>query len=73
LWLTDYRYASKDGDLPFQTEMDTEFLLEPAGSQTWLTVKQTGFPHEAVADDFYAACVKGWEDTLASFKEVAER
>lgn len=72
LWLTDYRYASKNGALPFQTEMDTEFLLEPQGDQVKLTVRQSGFPDEAVADDFYAACVKGWEDTLAGFKKVVE-
>lgn len=60
------------GALPFQTEMDTEFLLEPQGEQVKLTVRQSGFPDEAVADEFYTACVQGWKDTLASFKKVVE-
>jgi len=72
LVLEDYQYTSKEGKLPFDGDFAVGFRLEPQGGQTKLTVVQSGFPDDAVADGFYQGCVKGWEDTLASFKNVLE-
>lgn len=72
LLLTDFRYKSKEGDLPFEADMPTEFSLEELGDQTKLTVHQTGFPDEKFADKFYNLCVQGWIDTLTSLKKIVE-
>lgn len=72
LLLTDFRYKSKEGDLPFEADMDTEFRLEDLGDNTKLTVHQTGFPDDKIADEFYNGCVQGWIDTLTSFKKTVE-
>jgi uncharacterized protein YndB with AHSA1/START domain len=72
LLLTDFRYKSKEGDLPFETDMPTEFRLEDMGGKTKLTVCQTGFPDEKIADEFYKLCVQGWIDTLTSLKKTVE-
>lgn len=68
LFLADTKYFAKSGPLPFQAELTTEFTIAPANGGTLLQVVQDGFPAEAVADDFYAACEKGWCETFASIK-----
>ncbi len=35
-------------------------------------VIQSGFPLESIADDFYAACEKGWKDTFAMMRLFVE-
>lgn len=72
LLLTGFRYKSKEGGLPFEARMDTEFRLEALGTETRFTVRQTGFPDDAIADDFYNGCVQGWTDTCTSFKKTVE-
>lgn len=72
LLLTDFRYRSKDGSLPFEADLDVEFTLEPDDSGTKLSVKQRGFPDDAIADEFYNGCVQGWIETMTSFKNVVE-
>ena len=72
LSLTDFKYLSKNGKLPFKAELEIQFTIESAGDKSKLVIKQTGFPDEAVADDFFSSCIKGWENTLSSIKKVVE-
>lgn len=71
LRLGDTRYVAKAGPLPFRMDTTIEFRVEPLGDGSRLTVVQHGFPTEAVAEEFYQACVTGWRDTLASFAAFA--
>jgi uncharacterized protein YndB with AHSA1/START domain len=66
LVLVDQCYTAKTGPLPFEAEFETEFRVEPCAEGSKVTVRQTGFPIDSVADDFYAACEQGWKDTLES-------
>jgi len=69
LVMSDYRYRAKSGPMPFQADFTTEFVVEPHGQGSRLTVTQSGFPCASMADDFYAACEKGWHDTLHNLKK----
>jgi len=72
LQLADFRYASKEGELPFDADLAVAFSIELMDEGTQLQVTQTGFPDEAVADEFYNGCIRGWEDTLVAFKKTVE-
>lgn len=72
LLLTDFQYRSKDGPLPFQADLHVKFTLKPDDAGTRLSVNQRGFPEDEIADEFYNGCVKGWIDTMTSFKKVVE-
>jgi len=72
LTLTDYRYTSKFGDLPFEADFVTEFLITSGDNGTTLQVTQAGFPADSVADDYYAACQQGWADTFAGIRRYLE-
>lgn len=65
---SDYRYRSKSGPLPFQADFTTEFVVEQRDGGSLLRVTQDGFPCDAVADEFYAACEKGWHDTFENIR-----
>lgn len=64
--MVDFQYVAA-APLPFEAEFETEFLVEPHGAGSRLTVTQAGFPVDPVADAFYAGCEKGWTDTLDAF------
>ena len=66
------RYVSRDGPLPFEADMRIEFTVRPAPAGAVLRVEQSGFPRAAAADDYYAACERGWKETLAQLKEFVE-
>lgn len=70
LVLTDYRYATHDGPLPFEAEFTTTFSVAegPAGAR--LRVEQAGFPEDQ--PEFYAACAKGWIDTFRGIRRYLE-
>ena len=68
--LVDYKYANKTGPMPFEADFSVRFTLEQQDSGTRLTVLNDGFPQDAIADEFYAGCVQGWKDTLASFQSL---
>ena len=72
LTLNYEKYFSKDGPLAFNANLDATFTLEELGAVTKLTVLQNGFPVSVAADQFYQGCVKGWDDTFASLKNVLE-
>ena len=68
LRMVDQRYFSRHGPLPFEAAFVTEFVVEPDEDGARLTVRQEGFPDEAIADDFYAACDTGWRNTFAGIR-----
>ena len=72
LVLTYDKYYSKHGQLPFEAAMVVTFRLQPVESGVVLSVEQKGFPDEAIADEYYQGCIKGWEDTLNGIKRVLE-
>lgn len=63
-------YYAKTGPLPFEFAVDalTTFTIEPDGEGCVLRVEQTGFPCDAIADEFYAACHTGWIRTFTGIK-----
>lgn len=66
--LADYRYRAQSGPLPFSAEFVTEFEVEPHPQGAVLRVSQRGFPAGSEADEFFAACEKGWRDTFAGIR-----
>lgn len=62
--LCDYRYRAKTGPLPFEADFVTEFAVQPHTAGAVLRVAQNGFPAGPEADEYFAACVKGWRDTF---------
>lgn len=66
LVLKDYRYASKDGPLPFEATFETTFLVSSAEEGTRLRVEQSGFPVDQPG--FLESCVQGWTDTFAGIR-----
>lgn len=64
-------YYAKAGRLPFEAQMSVEFAIEPSARGSRLRVTQSGFPSEAVADGYYAACEQGWRATLAGIERCA--
>jgi uncharacterized protein YndB with AHSA1/START domain len=65
LVLSDAKYFSKDGPLPFEPRFTVTFTVEPrVGGECRLRVDHDGFPTESVADGFYAACEVGWKNTF---------
>ena len=68
------KYLAHSGEPPFDmSAMTTEFTVTPEGDGARLVVVQDGFPDDAVANDFYAACEKGWHDTLAGLAAFFEK
>lgn len=64
-----YSYHARTGALPFEADFVTEFTVRPkADGGSVLKVVQDGFPADSSADDFYAACAKGWHDTFESIQ-----
>ena len=65
LRLGHFQYYRKDGqELPFVAALETEFSVSPHDSGSLLRVHQAGFPDEAIADAFFAACRAGWAATF---------
>lgn len=70
LLLTEFQYHSREGTLPFKADLQLEFTLAKNSSGTAITVRQTGFPEDKAADEFYNSCIQGWTDTMTSFTSV---
>lgn len=73
LVFTDYRYAAKNGKLPFDADFETEFLVTPHEDGAVLRVTQDGFPAGPEADAFYEGCRTGWENTFAGIRAYLKR
>jgi uncharacterized protein YndB with AHSA1/START domain len=71
LTLGDGKYFARNGQPPFEMDkMTTEFhILERGPEMCSLRIKQDGFPSEKVADDFYEACVIGWNNTFEGIRK----
>jgi uncharacterized protein YndB with AHSA1/START domain len=70
--LADYRYRAQTGLLPFQADFVTEFTVKPHADGALLRVVQDGFPCDASADAFYAACEVGWRETFKGIRRYLE-
>ncbi|MEM7784512.1 MAG: SRPBCC domain-containing protein [Planctomycetota bacterium] len=69
LVLGDYQYVSPDGGLAFEADFETTFeILSNPERGVDLTVDQTGFPSDPIADEYYENCQQGWQDTLSSLE-----
>ena len=66
--LADHYYYGRPGPLPFEARIEIDFDLEAGEAGTRLQVTQRGFPAGPEADEFYAACVKGWRDVFAGIR-----
>ena len=68
--LGNYQYYSKDGELPFEADIQTEFVVEPTAVGARLTVTQTGFPDSSDADEYVQGCEAGWRTTLEGIETL---
>lgn len=68
-------YYAKSGSLPFSFADDavTIFTIAEHPNGSKLRVEQTGFPSDPVADEFYAACETGWENTFMGIRNFLRR
>ena len=73
LVMTDFSYFSKEGPLPFEAKMETEFLIQEDNGGSVLSVCQTGFPSDSTADEFFGGCQTGWRNTLTSMANHLSR
>lgn len=64
------KYYARSGAPPFDFADDavTIFTVEPGR----LRVEQTGFPCDAIADDFYSACEVGWKNTFEGIRKYLD-
>ncbi len=73
LELDETRYVTKFEPPPFDLNVTSRFEVEPLGDgRSKITVIQDGFPSDPVADEFYAACEKGWRDTFEGLRKYIE-
>jgi len=73
LRLTGFNYFARSGPLAFPSEfLSTEFSVAPARGGSLLTVVQSGFPDDARADDFYAGCERGWQETFEGIRRYVQ-
>lgn len=72
LLFTDAKYTAGGEKLPFDAVITAEFLVNENEKGCSLKVIQDGFPLEPAADEFYAACEKGWKDTFAGIRRLIE-
>ena len=61
-------YWAKEGPQPFEMETEVEFEVRPIENGAALRITQGGFPAGPEADEYYKACVKGWQDTCAGIR-----
>jgi len=67
---TDAKYSARGEKLPFDAVITAEFIVDEAEGGCSLMVKQDGFPSEPAADEYYAACEKGWVDTFEGIRRT---
>lgn len=68
--LDDYRYATKEGNLPFEASFTTQFIVQETPSGTTLRIEQAGFPEREA--EFWDACMQGWKDTFAGIRSFCD-
>jgi len=67
--LGEGKYFSRDGQPPFEMNLTTEFLVEKRVGGCALRITQDGFPTDAVANEFFDACVIGWSNTFEGIRK----
>ena len=72
LFLKDYQYYSKDGELPFEANFTNEFIVTPNAEGAALKVIQDGFPEGPEGDEFLVGCETGWSDTFMGIRRFLE-
>ena len=70
--LSRYNYYAKSGRLPFEADFMTDFIVDASSRGGIVRVVQDGFPDGKEADEFYAGCGRGWNETLANIKKYLE-
>jgi uncharacterized protein YndB with AHSA1/START domain len=67
-------YVSKGGKLPFESKMLVHFTIIPKTiTSTLIEIRQTGFPDDQIADDYFEGCKKGWNQVLGNLKKYCEK
>ncbi len=64
--LVDFEYYAKDGYYPVDAEFVVTFEVLPHEKGSELRVIHDGFPPGS--EDFFEACVRGWQDTCAGIQ-----
>ncbi|QQS40314.1 MAG: SRPBCC domain-containing protein [Acidobacteriota bacterium] len=68
--LDETRYYTKFESPPFDLNVKARFEVDPISDRlTSIRVIQSGFPQDEIADEFYAACEKGWHDTFEGLRK----
>jgi len=66
-------YVAKTGRLPFEAKMIVHFSIVPINeSNATFKIKQTGFPDDQIADNYFEGCNIGWKQVLNNIKEYCE-
>ena len=53
---------------PISTNMTTELIIEPNGSACTLRIIQELSPHDELLDDYFDACVTGWQNSFEGIR-----
>lgn len=69
LLLRDYRYKSKDGELPFEANFSNEFIVTPHVDDATLKEIHDGFPAGPEGDEFLEGCKLGWTNTFQGIRD----
>jgi uncharacterized protein YndB with AHSA1/START domain len=67
-----FEYFTRDGGLPFDDPLETEFSVRHADGGSLLLVIQDGFPDHAAADAFFQACERGWSATFDGIRRYVD-
>lgn len=67
LLLGSGKYYSGD-NWPIQTNMTTEFIVEPQPSGCILRIVQELDPADPLLDDYFDACIAGWQNSFEGIR-----
>jgi uncharacterized protein YndB with AHSA1/START domain len=72
LRLGRFEYFAREGGLPFDDAIETEFSVRSAAGGCVLSVRQEGFPADASGDVFFEARERGWAATFDGIRRYVE-
>ena len=70
--LSNYKYNTQSGGLPFEADFEVDFLVSKHPEGSTLKVCQNGFPVLPEADEYFSQCVVGWEATFKGIREYLQ-
>jgi uncharacterized protein YndB with AHSA1/START domain len=73
LTLSDYTYLANNEYLPFKTKFKLKFRIQCETNYCVLKLEHSGFPNKSEASKFYSECDQGWDESLASLKNLVEK